>query len=73
MKKKIASSTDKNGVSVDDSLHDGLRGMMSEFSVGVEEKFDENSFQEDLFSRTLQVLNILYCHLRGEGLILRGK
>ena len=56
MKKKIASSTDKNGVSVDDSLHDGLRGMMSEFSVGVEEKFAENSFHRLFWDQQMKML-----------------
>ena len=41
---KIASSTDRIGVDVDDSLHTGLHGVMSELSGSVEGNFAKNLF-----------------------------
>lgn len=44
LKKKIECSVNKSGVSIDDSLHDGLSSVMSEFTSYVEEKYEKNSF-----------------------------
>lgn len=43
MKKKIANSTDKIGVCVDDSLHAGLHSIMSDFRAEIHEKYSPDS------------------------------
>ena len=56
MKKKIASSVDKTGISVDDSLHVGLHGLMSEYSANVKKKYAENSFHMLFWDQQMKML-----------------
>lgn len=56
MKKKIASSTEKHSIRVDESLHDGLHGVMSEFSDNVEVKFAENSFHRLFWNQQMKMM-----------------
>lgn len=57
MKQKIASSTDKIGVSVDDSLHAGLYSVMSGFNASVEEKYAENSFHRLFWNQQMKMMS----------------
>ena len=56
MKEKISHSTDKIGVSVDDSLHTGLHGLMSEYSDSVKKKYTENSFHRLFWDQQMTML-----------------
>lgn len=72
MKKKIAGSTDKIGVGVDDSLHTGLHAVMSEFSSHVEEKYAEDSFHRLFWEQQMKLISTEPKQRRWHPMLIHG-
>lgn len=71
MKKKIASSTEKIGVCVDDSLHAGLQSVMSEFSTGVEKKYSPDSFHRLFWDQQMKAMSTQPTQRRWHPMLIR--
>ena len=71
LKDKIAASTQKLGVDVDDSLHNGLEGIMLEENAAIQEKYAEGSFHRLFWDQQIKALSTTPRQRRWHPMLIR--
>lgn len=57
LKKKIETSTENLGVNVDDSLHEGLEGVMGEQTSSIREQYADGTFHRLFWDQQIQAIS----------------